>query len=85
VGLVILEPAEGATVSEQTITIRGLTQPGATITHDIPFAFDEHTVADANGAWSFHEQLSPGQNVFKFRVGDDSSTAQTLTVYYTPN
>lgn len=62
-----------------------MTQPGATITRDVPFWFDEHIVANDAGQWSFVESLDPGENAFRFRVGDDNSTAVTLTVYYTPN
>ena len=65
--------------------ILGLAQPNATITHDIPNWFDEHTTADANGQWSFNEPLNEGQNTFKFRVGDDMSTEVTLTVFYVPS
>ena len=67
------------------IAVRGLAQPGSTITHDIPLGFDEHTVADSQGRWSFVESLNQGENRFTFRVGDDRSTEVQLTVYYTPN
>jgi len=59
-----------------------MASPNATITHDIPLWFDEHTIADATGLWSFSEALVPGENTFKFRVGDDSATEVTITVYY---
>ncbi len=61
--------------------MRGLAMPGTTITRDIPLWFDEHTVADWAGNWSFPVQLNIGDNVFRFRVGDDASTAQTLTIH----
>ncbi len=47
--------------------------------------FDEHTIADANGLWSFTLGLNLGENVFTFRVGDDVSTVQTLTVHCVAN
>ena len=81
-GLVIVEPANGTNSSQQVIVVRGLAPPGAVITRDIPFWFDEHVVADSTGAWSFVLQLNPGENVFNFRVADDVSTAMSLTVYY---
>lgn len=83
-GLIILEPVDGSTSAEQTIVVRGLTQPGATVTHDIPFWPDEHTVADAAGRWSFVETLNLGQNIFRFRVADNVASEVPLTVFYAP-
>jgi len=71
-------------VHHSPIDIRGLAQPGATITRDIPFWFDEHTTADAEGRWSFTVRLSPGDNDFTFRVGDDRNTAVRIIVRYEP-
>lgn len=84
-GLIILEPVDGSTSADLAIVVRGLSQPGATITHDIPFWLDEHTVADAAGRWSFVETLNPGQNIFRFRVADNVASEVSLTVFYTPN
>lgn len=84
VGLVIISPRDGATVSSSPIVIRGRAPAGSTITHDIPLGFDEHTIADANGRWSFSETLAPGENKFLFRIGDDRSTEVTLTITYSP-
>ena len=83
-GLVILEPADSATVTDHVLAIRGLTQPGATVTRDVPLWLDEHTVADSAGRWSFVESLNSGENTFTFRVGDDRATDVTLTVYLSP-
>jgi hypothetical protein len=71
-------------VSSSSIVIQGTALPNATITHDIPLAFDEHTIADAQGHWSFTETLSQGENKFLFRVGDDRSTEVTFTIFYVP-
>jgi hypothetical protein len=51
------------------------------ITRDVPLWFDEHVVADYAGRWSFALGLNIGDNVFTFRVGDDLSTVQTLTIH----
>jgi hypothetical protein len=83
-GLVVLEPPDGTTTSEASIVISGLSQPNATITRDVPLWFDEHAIADGNGLWSFTEPLNIGENTFTFRVGDDTATAVTITVYYSP-
>lgn len=65
--------------------MRGLARPGATITRDIPFWFDEHTTADAAGRWSFAVELVAGENKLTFRVGDQAQTSQTVTVRYEQN
>ncbi|HYI21985.1 MAG TPA: hypothetical protein VEX62_05035 [Candidatus Limnocylindrales bacterium] len=83
-GLVILEPTDGATVTDRIVLVRGLAQPGSTVTRDVPMWFDEHVVADSAGRWSFAVSLSEGENVLTFRVGDDTSTERSLTVYYQP-
>jgi hypothetical protein len=62
--------------------VRGLAQPGATVTREIPFWFDEHATADARGRWSFVVGLAGTENRFTFRVGDDFATRLTLTVFY---
>jgi hypothetical protein len=83
VGLVIVEPLEGSTVSERVITVRGMAQAGAQITQDVPLWFDNHTTADASGQWSFtNVELNTGWNAIKFRVGDEVATEITLNVYY---
>ena len=63
------------------VAVHGLAAPGTTITRDIPLWFDEHTIADSFGRWSFTLQLNIGDNSFTFRIGDDLTTAQTLLVH----
>ena len=84
-GLTIVEPVDGSTTSDRAIVIRGLTQPNATITRDVPMWFDEHTVADSAGRWSFIEALNVGENTFTFRVGDDTATDVTISIFYSPS
>ena len=62
--------------------MRGLSQPGAPITQDVPLFFDNHTTADAYGQWSFDVTLNQGWNAFRFRVGDDAATEVTVNVYF---
>jgi len=69
---------------ERVVIVRGLAAPGTTVTRDVPMWFDEHTIADVAGRWSFVEPLNEGENTFKFRVADDTATEVTLTVYYSP-
>jgi hypothetical protein len=64
--------------------VRGLAPPGSVVTRDIPMWFDDHDVADEDGRWSFTVQLAVGENVLKFRVGDDVSSERTLTITYKP-
>jgi hypothetical protein len=81
-GLMVVEPSAGATVTDRFVVIRGLAPAGATITRDVPGWFDEHTVADHDGRWSFAEALHDGENDFTFRIGDDRTTEVHLAVYY---
>jgi hypothetical protein len=81
-GLIIFDPVEGSTVPDRVITVSGMAQPGAPITQDVPFWFDNHTSADDSGLWSFNVELNVGWNALKFRVGDDVSTQVTLNVYF---
>jgi hypothetical protein len=66
------------------VLVQGLAAPGAVITWDKPLWFDDHTTAGADGYWSFSIALAQGDNVLTFRVGDDTTTAQTITVRYQP-
>jgi hypothetical protein len=52
-----------------------------TVTRVIPFWFDERTVADPNGRWSFAVLLRPGENLLTFRIGSDRATAKTISLY----
>lgn len=83
-GLIIIEPLDGSVVSVPAVRVAGLASPGSTITWDRPWWFDDHTTADSAGYWSFAISLGLGDNVMTFRVGDDSSTARTITVRYQP-
>jgi hypothetical protein len=77
----ITEPLDRSSTVERVVIVRGLAAPGATITRDVPMWFDEHTVADNAGRWSFVVQLAVGDNSFTFRLGDDFSTARTLNIH----
>jgi hypothetical protein len=72
-------------VRERSVVVRGFAPPGAIITRDIPFWFDEHTRADSAGRWSFAVELLPGDNKLTFRIGDETATAQSITVRYDAN
>ncbi len=80
----IADPADGTVATDRAIVIRGLAPPGSTVTRDVPQWFDEHTVADSAGRWSFAESLNDGANTFTFRIGDDRATDVQITVYYSP-
>ena len=83
-GVLILEPAAGAVVNVPGVRVSGLAPPGATVTFVHPLWFDDHTLAAPDGTWSFSVALSLGDNVTTFRLADDVSTAQTITVRYEP-
>lgn len=69
-------------MTERVITVRGLSQPGAQITHDVPLWLDQYATADGAGSWSMSIELNVGQNAIRFRVGNDFTTAVTLNIYY---
>jgi hypothetical protein len=71
-------------VNVPAVRVAGLARPGSTITWDRPLWFDDHTTADSAGYWSFAITLAVGDNVMTFRVGDDPSTARSITVRYQP-
>jgi hypothetical protein len=39
---------------------------------------DEHTLADAAGRWSMDVVIQAGENVLRFRIGDDRATELEL-------
>jgi hypothetical protein len=69
-------------VAERVITVRGLTQPGTSITREVPFWFDSYATADASGQWAMEIELNVGWNAIKFRVGNDFNTTETLNIHY---
>jgi hypothetical protein len=71
-------------VAERLVVVRGLAPPGATITRDISFWFDQHATADAQGRWSLEVELASGENLITLRLGDRRETQQTLIVHYRP-
>ena len=84
VGLSILSPTDGQTVAVKDVLVIGLAPPGLGITQDVSFGLDQHTTADGTGHWAIKVGLNEGDNVLKFRIGDDHSTEKTVRVIYTP-
>jgi hypothetical protein len=84
VGLSILSPTDGQTVAVKDVLVIGLAPPGLGITQDVSFGLDQHTTADGTGHWAIKVGLNGGDNVLKFRIGDDHSTEKTVRVIYTP-
>jgi hypothetical protein len=84
VGLTIVSPTDGQTVATKDVVIIGTAPPGLSITQDISFGLDKHTTADGTGHWAMTIGLNEGDNVLKFRIGDDHSTEKTVRVIFTP-
>lgn len=82
VGLTILSPADGSVVGAKNVTVIGTAPPGLRITQDISLGFDRHATADGTGHWAIDAELAEGENQLRFRIGDDSSTTQTVRVVY---
>lgn len=82
--LSITSPANGATVATASVTVIGTAPAGARVVRDISLAPDDETTADASGRWRIAVNLDEGSNELTFRIGDDKSTAVTITVTYSP-
>lgn len=83
VGLSILSPTDGQAVATKDVLVIGLAPPGLSVTQDVSFGFDQHATADGTGHWAIKVGLNEGDNVLKFRIGDDHSTEKTVRVIYT--
>jgi hypothetical protein len=84
IGLTIVSPADGAVVATNKVVVIGTAPPGLTITQDISLGLDRHTQVDGTGHWAMEMELSEGVNQMTFRIGDDKSTARTISVVYQP-
>lgn len=78
----IVEPANGETVSAADIVVRGTAPSGARLVRDISFAPDDSTIADDGGMWAIPVKLDTGSNDLTFRIGDDKTTAIRLRITY---
>lgn len=83
-GLTIQSPEDGATVSTDSIQLRGTAPANAEIVQDISFASDRRTSADADGGWVLTVDLEPGDNDITVRIGSDDDTAKTIRITYDP-
>jgi hypothetical protein len=83
-GLIFDFPRDGELLRDADINVIGRAPPGSTITRDIPMWFDDHTLTRDDGIWMMPIHLGDGQNVLRFRIGDDRSTEQVITVTYQP-
>ncbi len=80
--LVITEPQDGAVVHKSKLVVRGLAPAGATVVQDTGPLFNPQAVADGQGRWSIPVTLDRGDNVLTFRIDNDHSTDQSITVTY---
>lgn len=77
-------PRDGQVLHTRVINVAGTAPAGATITRDVPMWFDDHAVARGDGTWLMSVELADGQNLLRFRIGDDRATELTLAVTYVP-
>lgn len=82
--LVITSPTDGSSVSTPEVTVIGTAPDGADVVLEVRLGNDAHASA-AGGQWSMQVDLSEGENLLTFRVGDDESTSATLLVIYQPS
>jgi hypothetical protein len=83
-GLTFDFPRDGEVLRDADINVIGRAPPGADVTRDVPMWFDDHTTVRDDGIWVLPIHLGEGANVLRFRIGDDRSTEQVLTVTYQP-
>ncbi len=83
-GLAFDFPHDGDVLNDADINVIGRAPPGSTVTRDIPMWFDDHTVTRDDGIWMMPLHLGDGTNVLRYRLGDDRSTEQVITVTYQP-
>ncbi len=79
----VTSPATGSTIETDTIAVVGTAPAGSEVVWDIPFRFDQRTVA-YGGQWSMQVPLTDGINRLTFRMGNDKATAITLVLTYRP-
>ena len=84
VGLTLVFPRGGEVLHQGQINVVGTGPPGGTLTRDIPLWFDDHVTVHADGTWLVPVSLGVGENVLRFRIGDDRSTEQVVNVTYRP-
>jgi len=82
--LVVYFPRDGQTIHDQDINVVGTAPAGATVTHDVPMWFDDHVTVQPDGSWLMPVHLDPGQNVLRFRIGDDRATEIEVNVTVKP-
>lgn len=79
--LVVLDPADGATVTSEKVTFSGTTEPGAQVK-----AGGYEATVDDDGRWSILLIASDGPNTVTFTAADaaGNTTTATITVTYKP-
>jgi hypothetical protein len=82
--LAVTSHADGGTVAVADIVVAGTAPAGAKITRAIPNAPDDHTTADATGAWSMPVHLNTGSNELTFRIDKDESSSVAIHVTFDP-
>jgi hypothetical protein len=84
VGITFESPQDGQAVATRDVAVIGIAPPGLTITRDVSFGLDQHTVVDGTGHWAIGVRLEEGDNTLVFRIGDDRSTEKRLRVRFVP-
>jgi hypothetical protein len=78
----ITSHSSGATVDTSRVQIQGTGSAGARIVHDISFAPDQDATVGDDRRWSMVVDLLEGANDLTFRIGDDKTTAVTISLVY---
>jgi hypothetical protein len=78
--LIIVSPADGATVVGPAVTINGLGPIGGQVTRDVPLAPDDHVAIRPDGTWTMIVRLGTGRQQLTFRIDDDRATERQLNL-----
>jgi hypothetical protein len=73
--LTVTQPADGATVNSNAVTVKGQTAQGATVVIN-----DQIETADTNGNFSFNVSLVPGPNVIDVTAQDDNGNDNEVLI-----
>jgi hypothetical protein len=82
--IAIVEPADGAIVASDEITIRGSAPAGSKVRRDRTGP-DETINVDDDGSWEYKAELDEGENEFSFHLDGQDEITSAVTIVLDPN
>lgn len=80
----ITEPATGATVETETVTVRGTGAPGSQVEHRVFLGDSNPATVDQAGRWQTQVMLRRGDNELTFVQKGQEEARQSVTIKYSP-